>query len=66
MCPGCNGIIYFNRDNCVVYKTAHREDTHNPNAPTVADLTKALFMEFAPLSQGVISGMRLTNDLGCC
>lgn len=37
-------------------------DSHNEGAASRADLTKALFMQMAPLSQGVISGMLFIDN----
>jgi len=52
--PGCGYGLLFTNDGLNLYE-GYREDTHNQNASSIADLTKALFMQMAPLSQGVIS-----------
>lgn len=65
MCPSCNGIMYFSKD-CSVYDTGNRFETGPGIAGRIADLTKAMFMDFAPLSQGLIYNMVATNNVGCC
>lgn len=68
-CPGCqscNNILYFTKPGvCQVYDTAHRCDTQNQGSATLADLTKALFTQFATLSSGVVN-LDVTDNLGCC
>jgi hypothetical protein len=32
----------------------------------MVDFTRSLFMTWAPLSQGVLTGMRASPDLACC
>jgi hypothetical protein len=65
MCPGCNGVLDFQwNSQCSTYLLANRFDTQNPNSVVVSDFTKAMFTFFAPLSQGVISNMQISND--CC
>ena len=60
----CGGHVWFSND-CNNWYGADRCDTHQQSASSIADLTKALFLQFAPLSQGVISNMRVSNT-GCC
>lgn len=61
----CGNYVYFSV-NCSTWFMAYRCDTHQQNASSMADFTKSLFMQFAPLSQGVIYGMRVSNNMGCC
>lgn len=63
-CPACGSNLGFNvtTGQCGTWFMGQRFDTHNEAAESVADLTKSLFMEFAPLSQGKITNMRITND----
>ncbi len=69
LCPGCGDDLYFST-NCSggggSYYVTGRVDTHNPNASTTGDLTKAFFTNFAPLSQGIITGMRISDNATCC
>jgi hypothetical protein len=51
---------------CTFYSMAERKDTGPCGSCVAFDLTKPLFMQFAPLSQGVISNMRATNNTSCC
>jgi len=68
MCPGCGAWLYFvRRSSCGgTWYAAQRFDTHNPSASTIADLTKAFFMNFAPLSVGIVTDMVITDNLTCC
>ena len=51
---------------CGSWALGTRADS-GPGAPAhIADLTKAFFMFFAPLSQGTIQNMRVTTNTGCC
>lgn len=63
-CPACGSNLGFNvtTGSCGTWYMGRRFDTHNENAATVADLTKALFTQFAPLGQGIIDNMRITDD----
>lgn len=60
-CASCDSVAYFSADG-VVWYYAYRVDTHNPSASSIADLTKYVFSYMAPLSQGVISTGRVSND----
>jgi hypothetical protein len=64
---GCGGNLGFNvaGASCNTWYIAPRVDTHNEGAASAADLTKPLFMQFAPLSQGFIQDMRISNDDSC-
>lgn len=65
LCPGCGGELYFSA-NCGTYYVTGRVDTHNEGSPTAADLTKPMFTNFAPLGQGIITGMRISDNGTCC
>ncbi len=65
-CIGCNVYEYFSSDCTSGWFMAYRCDTHGAGYSTMADLTKALFLQFAPLSQGIINGMRISDNLSCC
>jgi|SRR5271157_5755991 len=61
---GCNGGEVFYEPSCNTAATAERCDTGPAcELKRMADFTKALFMAFAPLSQGVIHNMHAG---GCC
>jgi hypothetical protein len=62
----CGANLWLS-DNCGTYYGASRCDT-GPACWTghMVDLTKALFLQFAPLSQGLINNMRATTDASCC
>ncbi len=64
MSPSCGTVYMFSKD-CNIYYTAARVDT-GPSSSATVDLTKSLFLKFAPLSQGVITNMVVTNNCGCC
>jgi hypothetical protein len=68
ICPGCGVFLYFNlqSQSCTSLWASPRVDTHKADAASIADFTKPFFMQFAPLSQGVISGMRVSDDGTCC
>lgn len=63
---GCGTTRDFT-NNCSVWNSGARCDT-GPACSTghMVDFTKSLFMEFAPLSQGVISNMRAASAAVCC
>jgi hypothetical protein len=64
-CMSCGSTPWFSA-NCSTWLQAARVDTHNAGSGTMADLTKSLFMQFAPLSQGIISNMRVVSSAGLC
>lgn len=64
MSPSCGSYLNFTKD-CSGYYLAKRVDT-GPSSSAMVDLTKALFLRFAPLSQGVITNMRVSTDGTCC
>lgn len=67
MCPSCNtnsAYLLFTK-GCSLYDDAPRVDT-GPGSGALVDLTKALFMDFAPLSQGMITGMKVMDYATCC
>lgn len=64
LCPNCGDQLGFSTD-CNLYRYADRVDT-GPSSGYMVDFTKALFMTYAPLSQGTIGNMRAANDDSCC
>lgn len=64
MSPSC-GTNYYFTTTCGPYFVAPRVDT-GPSSSAIVDLTKALFLQFAPLSQGVITNMSVSNNATCC
>jgi hypothetical protein len=61
LCPGCGGYLFFNAAGLDFYQGV-RVDSHNEAAISRADLTKALFMQMAPLSQGIIYGVLMIDN----
>lgn len=67
ICPNCGDLLFFKpTGDCGTWWAGQRFDTHNEGASTPCDLTKALFTQFAPLNQGIISNMRISNDSSDC
>lgn len=67
-CPSCGHDLCFSTD-CFGYYEASRVDTGPAtNLGRIADFTKSMFQNFAPLSQGLIYNMRAVGctDLPCC
>lgn len=65
MSPSCGTYFEFTK-NCTIYFGAPRVDT-GPSSSYMVDLTKSLFMQFAPLSQGVITDMVVAETFSeCC
>ncbi len=66
-CPNCGINLGFNVDgaSCGTWYQGQRFDTQNELSGPVADLTESLFMQFAPLGQGLITNMRISNDDSC-
>lgn len=64
LCPSCGAYLYFTLD-CFTYYQAPRVDT-GPSTTRLCDFTKALFMQFAPLSQGTISNMKACPSVNNC
>lgn len=77
-CGGCGGAcglnyscgtrIYFNHDaTCTVWNPGTKVD-NGPACSTgrMVDFTKSLFLQFAPLSTGLLSGVRASDSLTCC
>jgi len=53
--------------DCTIYNGALRVDSGPAcSLGRMADFTKSLFMQWAPLSQGLIHNMRATTNIGCC
>lgn len=65
---GCGARVYFNHDStCTVWAPATKADV-GPACSTghMVDFTKSLFLQFAPLSAGVLSNVRADPNFGCC
>lgn len=63
--PTCGNYLTFYR-NCSFQATAVRVDTGPAlSLHRMADFTKPLFMEFAPLSQGIITNMSANPGTTC-
>lgn len=68
MSLGCGAEAYFPNAACDIWRLGRRVDS-GPACATgnMVDLTRSFFMEFAPLSQGVISNQRvITGTSDCC
>jgi hypothetical protein len=66
MCASCGAYWYFTHD-CSTYYGAGKFDVGPCSSCVLMDFTKALFTQFAPLSQGIITNMRATSTgLPCC
>jgi hypothetical protein len=50
---------------CNQWAASTKRDVHNSAAASIADFTKAFFVQFADLSVGVIS-VRASDDASCC
>lgn len=66
MSPSCGDFLYFTNQcpNPSWYATSRRDT--GPSSSAMVDLTKSFFLQFAPLSQGVIPNMVATNNVTCC
>lgn len=63
----CGDSAEFADNNCSIYTVgSKRVDTIPPGTTTVASLSRSFFMNFAPLSQGIITNMLVTTNAGCC
>ncbi len=62
----CGDYMHFSND-CYLFYIGYRRDT-GPAAGLgiMVDFTKALFTQFAPLSQGVINGMKAESGTPPC
>ena len=64
LCPNCGGYLAFST-NCQQYIDTNRVSTGPAlYLKRIADFTKPLFMQYAPLSNGIITGMHATT--GTC
>lgn len=63
-CPSCGDQLGFSTD-CNLYRYPTRVDT-GPSSGYMTDFTKALFMTWAPLSQGILTNVRATDNDTCC
>lgn len=61
----CQAFADFT-SKCSIYFGAYRADTGPAPASRIADMTQALFKEFASLGKGLIHSMRITTNAGCC
>jgi hypothetical protein len=62
----CGDRPYFSK-NCTVWNPAHKVDTGPAcGLGRMTDFTKSLFMQFAPLSAGVVSNIRMSGTIDCC
>lgn len=64
----CGSTAWSFSNNCSTYFTSiPRVDTGPaPSTGHMVDFTKQAFTYWAPLSQGTISNMRITDNVGCC
>jgi hypothetical protein len=64
----CGARVYFNHTaDCIVWVPGTRVDSGPAcNTGRMVDFTKSLFMNFAPLSAGVISNVKADPNFGCC
>ena len=63
LCPDCGDYMYFNGPNSGLnFYQGAKVDSHNQLASTRADLTKSLFMQMAPLNDGIISGVLFIDN----
>jgi hypothetical protein len=60
----CGDAAYFGVNSGTLYSAVRYDTGPAPGLNRMADLTPALFTKFAPLSQGLISGMRVLK--GAC
>lgn len=63
----CNDYMHFTKDCYLVYIGWRRDTGPAQGLGRMVDFTKALFTQFAPLSQGIITNMKaLTGSSSCC
>jgi hypothetical protein len=66
---GCGALLYFSwgSGRCNIYNPGRRTDS-GPDCYLArnADFSPSLFMQFAPLSTGVLTNVITTTNLGCC